>query len=90
MWAVLDVFAYMPLAFLAAVSTSLGFRNLFHRKTTDKDVDNGNYATWYRDMTVRDKVWLISIQWIAYVIAGALIALGLLIVLAGLPSLAPS
>lgn len=89
-WNVIDVFAYMPLALLSIASVGLFFRNVFHRKTTDEFVDSGDYAKEFRVLPPHEKVWLTSIQWIGYMIAGGLVALGLLIVLAGLPALAPA
>ena len=89
-WNVIDVFAYMPLALLAIAATGLFFRNIFHRKTTDQFVDSGDFAREFRVLPPREKVWFTMIQWTGYMIAGGLVALGLLIVLAGLPPLAPS
>lgn len=89
-WNVVDVFAYMPLALLAIASVGLFFRNVFHKKTTDEFVDSGDYAREFKVLSPKDKVWITSVQWIGYMIAGGLVALGLLIVLAGLPALAPS
>lgn len=82
---VLDLFVYLPAAFGVSYGLPLLWRNLFHGKTTDADVDSGFYAESYKSLSKEERVWLVSIQWIGYVLAAAIITAGFLIFLSGIP-----
>lgn len=81
----LDLFVYLPMAFAITIGLPLFFRNVFHSKTTDADVDSGDYARHYRQLDTKTRCLIVTFQWIGYVIASAIIVAGFLIFLSGLP-----
>lgn len=80
-----DLLVYLPAAFAITFGLPLLWRNVFHSKTTDDDVDSGHYAKSYQSLEERDRVWLVTIQWVCYVIASAIIVGGFLVFLSGIP-----
>jgi len=72
-FAVLDVFGYLPLAFASWVGLVLLWRNLFNRKTTDQYVDSGRYVKDFDSLPAREKVWFTMIQAGCYLVGGAII-----------------
>lgn len=84
-FALLDLFIYLPAAFGLTFGLPLLWRNVFHAKTTDKDVDDGFYQLAYRSLDARTRVLIVTFQWIGYVIASSIIVAGFLIFLSGLP-----
>lgn len=81
----LDLFVYLPASFGIAVGLPLLWRNLFHRKTSDNDVDSGYYAREWNNLDPKTRVTLTTVQWVAYVLAAAIIVAGFLIFLSGIP-----
>lgn len=81
----LDLFVYLPAAFGITFGLPLLWRNVFHPKTTDADIDSGDYARFYRQLDTRTRCWIVTVQWIGYVLASAIIVAGFLIFLSGLP-----
>lgn len=81
----IDLFVYLPAAFGITVGLPLLWRNIFHPATTDMDVDSGYYGRAYRGLDPRDRVMIVTFQWIGYVIASSIIVCGFLIFLSGLP-----
>jgi hypothetical protein len=81
----LDLFVYLPCAFGITVGLPLLWRNIFHSKTTDADVDSGDYTRFYRQLDTRTRCLIVTFQWMGYVIASAIIVAGFLIFLSGLP-----
>lgn len=75
---ILDIFVYLPLAFVAWVTLPLLWRNLFNARTTDKFVDSGNYAKSFNDATSEKKVELTVQQMNGYLIGSAIIVHALL------------
>lgn len=84
-FSVIDLFVYIPFAFALAFGLPLIWRYVFHSKTTDHDVRTGFYWKEYQKLMPRDRVMLVTFQWVAYVIASALIVCGFMIFLSGLP-----
>lgn len=90
-FAVLDIFVYFPVVFAISVAFPLLWRNLFNRNSTDAYIDtkvpvmgaNGKVkqiskiAQDFKDLPDRDKVWLATIQSLAYFIASAIITAAL-------------
>lgn len=72
-FAVLDIFAYLPLAFAAWVSLVLLWRNVFNRNTTDEFVDSGGFRDGFNALPSKDKVKLTVSQMNGYLIGGAII-----------------
>jgi hypothetical protein len=77
-FAVLDVFAYLPLAFAAWVVLPLLWRNIFNTKTTDPYVDSGEFAKDFNALTPEEKVRQTNNQMNTYLIGSAIIIHALL------------
>jgi hypothetical protein len=85
----LDLFVYLPAAFGISYGLPLLWRNIFHPSTTDDDVDSGYYKRGYKTLPERERVWIVTLQWIGYVIAASIITAGFLIFLSGIPPRLP-
>ena len=77
-FAALDVFAYLPLAFAAWVALPLLWRNIFNLKTTDPYLDPGHYAKDLNSLPGVEKVKLTVAQMNGYLIGSAVIVHALL------------
>lgn len=77
-FAVLDVFAYLPLAFAAWVALPLLWRNIFNRNTTDRYVDEKKYQEDFQKLDYAHKVDLTVRQMGHYLIGSAIIVHALL------------
>lgn len=81
----LDLFVYLPAAFGISYGLPLLWRNIFHGKTSDADIDSGWYVSRWKSLDPGTRVILITVQWIGYVIAAAIIVAGFLVFLSGIP-----
>ena len=78
LFAVLDVFAYLPLAFAAWVALPLLWRNIFNAGSTDKYIDSGDYTRDFASLPPELKVELTVRQMNGYLIGSAIIVHALL------------
>jgi hypothetical protein len=80
-WAVLDAFAVFPVLFCVSWAFALLWRNLFNRNTTDAFVDSGRFKTAFNALSEEKKVELTMMQMNGYVLAGSIIALGIVLLI---------
>jgi len=78
LFAVLDVFVYLPLAFAAWVALPLLWRNIFNRHTTDAYIDNKGYTNDFNALDAKTKVEIVVKQMNGYLIGAAIIVHALL------------
>lgn len=73
LFAVVDIFVYLPVAFALWVALPLAWRNLFNRRTTDEFVDQKRAVSAFADLTEREKTWFTMIQMGFYLLGSAII-----------------
>lgn len=75
---VLDIFAYLPIAFAAWVILPLLWRNVFNQKTTDAYVDSKQVQRDFEELSGREKCWFTMIQMGFYLLGSAVIVSALI------------